>query len=132
MQYPYLIIYARGIFMDKPIDPNWTTKRPSVCNGRNKHTRLWILNKRETIPTLIRWVASTQGCFLKKPACITSPTKPQRIIHQNLFWDDERGGFCYSKRGIPLSSTTPRFMVSPLKVCQSQRNRRSRKSPKAP
>jgi hypothetical protein len=110
MQYPYLIIYARGIFMDKPIDPNWTIQndRQSVTVGIN--TRLWILNKRETIPALIRLGREHTRLFLKEAGMHYIPNKkPQRIIHQNLFWDDERGGFCYSKRMIPIKFNDPKI-----------------------
>ena len=94
--------------MDEYIDPNWTIQndRQSVTVGIN--TRLWILNKTKMVPTLIRLGREHTRLFLKEAGMHYIPSrKPERIIHQNLFWNDDLKCFCYSKRMIPIKFNDP-------------------------
>lgn len=89
--------------MSEHIDPNWTMKNDcqSVTVGIN--TRLRILSKQRLTPTMIRMGRKHTRLFLKEAGMLYVPNKkPRRIIHQNLFWNDERGCLCYSKRMIPM------------------------------
>jgi hypothetical protein len=55
------------------------------------------------VPTLIRLGREHTRLFLKEAGMSHIPSsKPERIIHQNLYWSDDLKCFCYSKRMIPI------------------------------
>jgi len=55
------------------------------------------------VPTLIRLGREHTRLFLKEAGMHYIPSrKPERIIHQNLYWDDKNNRICYSKRMIPI------------------------------
>lgn len=88
---------------DKFIDPNWTihNDRQEVTVGINN--RLWILSQKKMNPILIRLGREHTRLFLKEAGMHFIPSKkPQRIIHQGLFWDDVNNRLCYSRRMIPI------------------------------
>lgn len=86
----------------KPIDPNWTihNDRLSVTVGIN--TRLWILRQQKLLPTLIRLGKEHSLLFWKERGVGFIPNKPLKLISGDVFWDEARHCWCYSKRRIPM------------------------------
>lgn len=65
--------------------------------------RLWLLNKDGITPTLIRLGREHTRLFMKEACLHFIPNrKPEKIYHQNLYWDDENNQLCYSKRMVPI------------------------------
>lgn len=72
--------------------------------------RLWILNQKGMVPTLIRLGKEHTRLFLRAAGMSYIPNrKPERIIHQNLYWDDGNNRLCYSKRMIPIKFNDPKI-----------------------